>query len=43
MQLSAGKSWSVRRTADKNGLFKMASLDQIPSIVVLMVAFHGAV
>jgi|TARA_R110000744_G_scaffold81965_3_gene161031 tagatose 1,6-diphosphate aldolase len=42
MQLSAGKSWSLRRTADKNGLFKMASLDQIPPIVGPMAAFHGA-
>lgn len=30
--VSVGKSWSLRRMADDNGLFKMASLDQRPPI-----------
>lgn len=33
MQLSTGKHWSLRRMADDNGFFKMASLDQIPPIL----------
>lgn len=32
MSLALGKQWSLRRMADKNGFFKMSSLDQRPPI-----------
>ncbi|MEH6445789.1 MAG: tagatose 1,6-diphosphate aldolase [Oceanospirillaceae bacterium] len=32
MNLALGKQWSLRRIADKNGYFKMSSLDQRPPI-----------
>ncbi len=32
MALAIGKQWSLRRMADQNGFFKMASLDQRPPI-----------
>jgi tagatose 1,6-diphosphate aldolase len=36
MELSAGKLWSMRRLADRNGFFKMVAVDQRPGVEALV-------
>lgn len=40
--ISIGKRWSLRRMADQNGLFKMASLDQRPPIEEPIAQYLGS-